>query len=64
MLGGEFIVHGSQQKARMRVVDHEFPGAQGLSDFDLLEEWYALKNFAPDASISMDLWNAADWWMS
>jgi peptide/nickel transport system substrate-binding protein len=23
-----------------------------------------LKNFAPDPSISMDLWNAADWWLA
>src|SRR5262249_13311125 len=51
MLGGEFIIHGSQQKARMRVVDHEFPGTEGLQDFDLLEEWYALKNFAPDLHV-------------
>jgi uncharacterized protein len=51
MLGGEFIVHGSQQKALMRVVDGEFPGAQGLKDFALLEEWYALKNFAPDLHV-------------
>src|SRR5262249_46566223 len=45
MLGGEFIVHGKQQKARMRVVDSSFPGLNGRTDFDLLEEWYALKNF-------------------
>jgi len=51
MLGGEFIVHGSQQKARMHVVDHEFPGTDRLTDFDLLEEWYALKNFAPDLHV-------------
>jgi ABC-type transport system substrate-binding protein len=23
-----------------------------------------LKNFTPDPSISMDLWNAADWWIA
>jgi type 1 glutamine amidotransferase len=51
MLGGEFIVHGAQQKARMRVVDANFPGAKGLKDFDLLEEWYALKNFSPDLHV-------------
>jgi len=51
MLGGEFIVHGAQQKARMRVVDPNFPGAKGLKDFDLLEEWYALKNFSPDIHV-------------
>jgi type 1 glutamine amidotransferase len=51
MVGGEFIKHGAQQKARMHVVDHHFPGAQHLKDFDLLEEWYALKNFAPDLHV-------------
>jgi type 1 glutamine amidotransferase len=51
MLGGEFIIHGAQQKARMRVVDPSFPGAKGLKDFVLQEEWYALKNFAPDLHV-------------
>jgi type 1 glutamine amidotransferase len=52
MLGGEFITHGAQQKARMRVVDHKFPGSKGLKDdFEMLEEWYALKNFAPDLHV-------------
>jgi type 1 glutamine amidotransferase len=51
MLGGEFIVHGAQQKARMHVVDRTFPGAQLPEHFDLLEEWYALKNFAPDLHV-------------
>jgi type 1 glutamine amidotransferase len=51
MLGGEFIVHGAQQKAGMHVVDAKFPGAQHLKDFNLLEEWYALKNFAPDLHV-------------
>ena len=36
MLGGEFIKHGNQQKSWMRVVDHKFPGTQGLKDFELL----------------------------
>jgi type 1 glutamine amidotransferase len=51
MLGGEFIRHGSQQKAWMRVVDHQFPGTRDLKDFQLLEEWYSLKNFAPDLHV-------------
>jgi type 1 glutamine amidotransferase len=51
MLGGEFIVHGAQQVARMHVADHSFPGAKGLKDFELKEEWYALKNFAPDLHV-------------
>jgi type 1 glutamine amidotransferase len=51
MLGGEFISHGDQQKARMHVVDNHFPGAQDLKDFELLEEWYSLKNYAPDLHV-------------
>jgi uncharacterized protein len=51
MLGGEFIVHGPQQEARMRVVDPKFPGVRSLRSFDLNEEWYALKNFAPDLHV-------------
>lgn len=51
MLGGEFIRHGQQQKAWMRVADKNFPGAKGLEDFQLLEEWYSLKNFAPDIHV-------------
>src|SRR5205823_8096883 len=46
MLGGEFIRHGAQQKAWMRVADKNFPGARGVEDFNLNEEWYSLKNFA------------------
>jgi type 1 glutamine amidotransferase len=51
MLGGEFIVHGAQQKAFMRLVDSKFPGTKELKDFELNEEWYALKNFAPDMHV-------------
>ncbi|MGQ9576816.1 MAG: ThuA domain-containing protein [Thermoguttaceae bacterium] len=51
MLGGEFIVHGRQQKAWMRVASPEFPGMEGVKDFQLLEEWYALKNFAKDLHV-------------
>ncbi len=52
MVGGEFIRHGAQQKARMRAVDSRFPGCQGLgTGFDLHEEWYSTKNFAPDLHV-------------
>jgi type 1 glutamine amidotransferase len=51
MIGGEFIHHGDQQKAWMRVADPEFPGVKGLKDFELREEWYSLKNFAPDLHV-------------
>ena len=51
MLGGEFIKHGAQQKAWMRLVDTKFPGAKDLKDFEMMEEWYSLKNFAPDLHV-------------
>lgn len=45
MLGGEFVRHDSQQFGWMMVADGNFPGLQGIDDFVLFEEWYALKNF-------------------
>jgi type 1 glutamine amidotransferase len=51
MLGGEFIVHGAQQPATLRCVDPAFPGAAGLNGASFQEEWYSLKNFAPDLHV-------------
>ncbi len=52
MLGGEFIKHGPQQKATMRVADKKFPGLQGAgSSFELHEEWYSLKDFSKDLHV-------------
>ena len=52
MIGGEFIKHGAQQKARMRNVDPTFPGFTKLGDgFELHEEWYSLKDFAKDLHV-------------
>ena len=51
MLGGEFIVHGAQQKAVLRCVDPKFPGAAGFDKASFNEEWYSLKNFAPDLHV-------------
>jgi type 1 glutamine amidotransferase len=51
MLGGEFIRHGAQQVSTMRVADPNFPGLKGQGDFKLNEEWYSLKNFAPDLHV-------------
>src|SRR5205807_2825425 len=46
------IVHGKdQQEATMHVADAKFPGLKGVEDFKLKEEWYALKNFAPDLHV-------------
>ena len=52
MLGGEFIAHGPQQKAIMRITSPSFPGMQNLGNsFEMLEEWYAMKNFAKDLHV-------------
>jgi len=52
MLGGEFIKHGAQQKAHMRVVDPKFPGMEKYAaGFDLNEEWYSLKDFSEDLHV-------------
>jgi type 1 glutamine amidotransferase len=54
MIGGEFISHGSQQEATMHIADANFPGVKEfkfLKGFELAEEWYSLKNFAPDLHV-------------
>jgi type 1 glutamine amidotransferase len=52
MIGAEFIIHGSQQKARQIVADKKFPGLSAVpDDFGPLEEWYSLKNFQPDLHV-------------
>jgi type 1 glutamine amidotransferase len=60
MLGGEFLGHGSQQPARVRVADPGFAGLQGLDEeFTVTEEWYSLKNFAHDLHVLLVLETAA-----
>lgn len=54
MLGGEFMSHGDQQPARVNVVDAEFPGLPSEA-FAVEEEWYSLKNFAPDLHVLLVL---------
>jgi type 1 glutamine amidotransferase len=52
MLGGEFIQHGPQQTATMRVTDGKFPGCEDLGEgFDSLDEWYTFKDFTPDLHV-------------
>jgi type 1 glutamine amidotransferase len=54
MIGGEFIRHGAQQKCQIDVVDPAFPGAQAFGPgFQMMEEWYALKNFQDDLHVIM-----------
>lgn len=52
MLGGEFVSHGAQQEAGQVVASAKFPGCEGLgTSYRMLEEWYALKNFADDMHV-------------
>lgn len=52
MLGGEFINHGQQQVARARVIDPKFPGCAEVGDaLECMEEWYTLKEFAPNLHV-------------
>jgi type 1 glutamine amidotransferase len=52
MLGGEFIKHGAQQVARMAAVDPKFPGCGSIgAGFEMHEEWYSLKDFAPNLHV-------------
>lgn len=52
LIGGQFIIHGSQQETALRVVEKGLPflGTQGDS-FSYFDEWYALKNFNPDLHV-------------
>ncbi|MEO6003383.1 MAG: ThuA domain-containing protein [Opitutus sp.] len=52
LVGGELIVHGTQQIARVQVIDPKFPGFAGHGPaFELLEEWYSLTDFSPDLHV-------------
>lgn len=51
MLGGEFITHGDQQKAPLTIADPKWASLKGAKDININEEWYALKNFAPDLHV-------------
>lgn len=52
MIGGEFIVHGRQQEAALINTSPKFPGMAKIGQrLRLLEEWYAMKNFAPDLHV-------------
>ncbi|HEY5228032.1 MAG TPA: ThuA domain-containing protein [Opitutaceae bacterium] len=52
MIGGEFIIHGQQQPSHLIVADPKFPGMSAVpSDNDMTEEWYSLKDFAPNLHV-------------
>jgi type 1 glutamine amidotransferase len=61
MIGGEFIIHGQQNDPRLQtanvvIADPKFPGLEGVaSPVSLEEEWYSMKDFAPDLHVICSL---------
>jgi uncharacterized protein len=57
MLGGEFIIHGQSKDPRLQtanvdIIDPKFPGLESYkSPVSFTEEWYSLKDFAPDMHV-------------
>jgi hypothetical protein len=52
MIGAEFVMHDTQQPAHQIVIDPKFPGMAAVpADFGPLEEWYTLKDFAPNLHV-------------
>ena len=57
MIGGEFIIHGQSKDPRLQTAnviinDPKFPGLEGVqSPVSLEEEWYSMKDFAPDLHV-------------
>ena len=50
MLGGEATWHGAQQRSHLRAVKG-FTPLDDVADFDLHEEWYVFKHYAPDMHV-------------
>jgi len=59
MLGAEFITHGSDprlQTTSLIINDPKFPGLEGVtSPVEFNEEWYSLKDFAPDMHVILTI---------
>lgn len=52
MIGGQLIIHGTQQIGKLSVADPSFPGLGKLGPaIELMEEWYSMTNFAPDMHV-------------
>jgi len=52
MLGGQFVSHGAQQEATIRVTSPDFPGVEEAGrSFRMTDEWYAMKHFAKDLHV-------------
>jgi type 1 glutamine amidotransferase len=59
MIGGEFIIHGSDprlQTTDLIIDDPKFPGLEGLtSPISFTEEWYSMKDFQPDLHVLLTI---------
>jgi hypothetical protein len=55
MLGGEFEGHGRPQRARVTVIDREFPGMPDRRALERHGEWYAFHNLASDPHVLVQL---------
>ena len=52
MIGGEFIMHNAQEPCRLVAVEENWGPIKGLKTFtQIKEEWYRLKNIAPDMQV-------------
>ena len=54
MIGGEFIIHGPQQKAELSITSPGFAGIATLKagePISFMEEWYAMHKFAKDLHV-------------
>lgn len=52
MVGSRFIAHGAQQESTMLVTSPGFPGVKDAGkSFRLMDEWYAMKNFAKNLHV-------------
>lgn len=55
MLGGEYVAHGPQQDSVLSNTEPTFPGLQTWNHHETLrEEFYTLKNFAPDLRVLLE----------
>jgi type 1 glutamine amidotransferase len=51
MLGGEFIGHGAQQEATVKVIPPKFPGIGTYDSLKLMEEWYTMAKYGKDLHV-------------
>jgi len=51
MIGGEFVIHYQQDKCEIQAVEHNWGTIKDLDTFTKHEEWYILRNIAPDMHV-------------